>query len=286
METEGPFDEGAGTQVLDRKFLFVSSGGDSRTQVAWLFRSRPGERAIHREWSAWLARNGTWEPLVHEDGRTALGGTPWRILPGSAVRVVVGEGDQVESLFLRDPPRELETSVGELLTEWSGPRGGSVRLHRGRAVLPVGEEQGFVLDLARVWNDPGAGPGDWLFLHAGNGLQLFLAEELPLASPRSPAEYRGWSRVSLRDGQWPRVDVEWTEVRAFESARRDIPTRWRLSSPGGEITGELEVVSQHLNAGAGEGPLLPVTAFYEVSGSLRVEGQNYRVTGIVSHRQR
>lgn len=275
-----------GPRILDRELVFVSTEGDSATAVAWLFRARPGGDRVFREWAGWAARSGRWESLVNEEGVTPRAGPPARILPGDRVRLTVGAGDQVTSIALRDPLRELEVGLGESLTEWTGPGGRAVRLQRGEVLLPGGPQGGFVVDVTRIWDDPGDGPGDWIFLHSGDRLQLFLAEETPLASPRSPAGYRGWSRLALREGQWPRVDVDWSDTRSFESARRDIPVRWSLRSPGEEVVGELEAVSQHLTAGSGQGPLLPVSALYEVTGTLRVQGERFTVHGIVSHRQR
>ena len=275
-----------GPEVLDREFVFLSADADTSTTVAWLFRARPGGERVFREWAAWGARDGRWEVLLEEERVTPRAGTPWRVLPSQRVVLTVGSGDRISSIGLRDPGRSLDVELGELLTEWTGPGGRSARLQRGGVALAAGNESGFVVEVARSWEDPGPGPGDWLLLHAGERLQLFLAEETPVGDTRSPAGYRGWSRIAGRDGQWPRVRVEWTDTRSFESARREIPVRWSLTSPGEEIVGELEAVSQHLVAGPGRGPLLPVFALYEVTGNLQVEGERFQVRGIVNHRQR
>lgn len=283
---EGSAAAAPGPEVLDREFVFVSSGADTATAVAWLFRARPGGDRVFREWRAWGGRGGRWEALLASEGVTPRAGTPWRVLPGAGIVLTVGPGDQVSSIALRDPGRALEMELEELLTEWTGPGGRAVRLQRGTVRLSTGEEEGFVIEVARSWRDPGEGPGDWIFVHAGDRMQLFLSEETPLASPRSPAGYRGWSRIAFRDGQWPRVTIDWPETRSFESARRDIPAVWELSSPGGEIEGRLEAAGQHLSAGPGRGPLLPVLALFEVEGTLRLQGEPFQVRGIVSHRQR
>jgi hypothetical protein len=286
VSPDAPAAAAPGPEVMDREFVFVSTAGDTATTVAWLFRARPGGDRVFREWNGWAARGGRWEVLASEEGITQRAGTPWRILPGTRVRLAVGPGDQVTSIVLRDPGRELELRLGESLTEWTGPGGRSSRLQRGQVILPGGPQSGMVVEVARLWEDPGEGPGDWIFLQAGDALQLFLAEESPLGSPRSPSEYRGWSRIAMRDGQWPRVQVEWADTRSFESARRDIPVRWVIRSPGEEVVGQFEAVSQHLSAGAGRGPLLPVAALFEVQGNVQVHGERFQVRGVVSHRQR
>ncbi len=274
------------TPVFERSFLFASAPGDSALYLPWIFRSsvRPG--AIIRNRSSWLGRSGSWELLVREEETGTPSRTPWRIVPGPTIRLIAGMDDSMESILFRDPPRELEMEIGGLLTEWTGPQGESVRLYQGATLFPSGRVTGYVVDYARSWEEPRERPGDWAFLHAGDRFQFFLEEVIPIRDPRSPGRYQGWSRVALRDFRWPVLTVEWSEVRGFERARRDIPARWSFSSPGGDVEGELEVVASHLTALPGEGPILPVSAVFEVSGSVRVEGESFPVTGFVRHVQR
>lgn len=265
--------------------VFLSTEGDSAVVVPWLFRTHPGETDAVRDRGLWLAREGSWEVLHRDTLRTPAAGSPWRIVPGGPVRLVVGQDDGVERLIFREGPRELELVPGEFLAEWTNPEGSTFRLHRGTATFPAGTVDGFVLDLLRLWTGEEGRPGDWLFLHAGDGAQILLEERAPHAVPRSPGQFRGWSRVAFQQQPWPEVEVSWEEVRAFEPARRDIPTEWRLASPGSEVEGTLRAVSSHLSAGQGEGPLLPVSAFFEVEGDLRILGESFEVRGLVRHLQ-
>jgi hypothetical protein len=52
------------------------------------------------------------------------------------------------------------------------------------------------------------------------------------------------------------------------------------------MTGQLEARATHIEAGEGEGPLLPVGALFEVSGTFRVGTTDYPVRGLVRHVQR
>jgi hypothetical protein len=215
--------------------------------------------------------------------------TPWRIVPAVSTGLVVGPNDRVESLLLRTDPRELELTLGDLLTEWPRPGEESVGLVEGEALFPAGTVDGIVLDISRRWEmraDGSGAPGDWIFLHAGPQLQVFLEEEDPLAASRSPAPYHGWTRLAFRDLRWDEITLEWSEVRPFEEARRDVPVRLRFSAPPGGLSGELEVVSSWIEAGPGEGPILPLEGLFQVRGEIELQGEAFAVVGAVRHVQR
>lgn len=276
-----------GDLVFDREFLFVSLDSDSLVTVPWFFRARVTPEGVRREQSAWLSRRGSWEILGQESRTTEPTRAPWRILPGPLIRLIVGPGDRVESLLLRAPPRELETGLGPLMTEWASVGTESIRMYQGQTRFPAGNEDGIVIEISRRWEaSEGEGPGDWLFLHAGSDMQFFMEQEGTRGEPGESFPYRGWTRLALRDVQWPTLSVVFQELRAFEEARRDVPFRWGFSSAAGEITGDIEAVSSHLIAGQGDGPLLPVLGFFEVAGTMRIEGEEFSVSGFVRHIQR
>lgn len=283
-----PASPGPGDVVFDRDILFLSLDPDSLLAIPWSFRSRVTPTAVEREQKVLFAGGESWEVLAEESASTPPTRSPWRIIPGSKTGLVVGLDDRLESLILRDPPRELEVVVGDLMTEWPRPGDEAINLYRGRAEFPAGPADGLVLEISRRWEvseGGGGAPGDWLFLHAGPQLQLFLDEREPADSARSPARYGGWSRLALRDLGWEDVTMEWEEMRAFEEARRDIPVEWHFSTPRGDLSGTLTALNSHVEAGAGEGPILPVSGFFEVSGNLQIQGERFDVVGIVRHVQ-
>jgi hypothetical protein len=61
---------------------------------------------------------------------------------------------------------------------------------------------------------------------------------------------------------------------------------WSILSEGNEISGTLDTVSPFLEAGEGEGPMLPVEALYQVSGTLILDGRDFPVQGMLRHEQR
>ena len=276
-----------GELVFDREFLFLSTEADSLIIVPWFFRSRVTAEGIHREQTTWLSRGGDWEVLAQQTEDTPPTRSPWRILPGETVRLIVGPQDRIESLLFRDPPRALETVLGDLMTEWTSPGAQSVRMYRGQSVFPAGPVEGIVIEISRRWEaTEEGGPGDWVFLHAGSGLQLFMQGERAADDLGMPIRYEGWTRVSLRDLQWSDLAMDWEELRAYEDARRDVPVRWSLGTPGEEVSGTLESVSSHLMTGQGDGPILPLLGLFEVSGMVEVQGEQFPVTGLIRHVQR
>jgi hypothetical protein len=244
---------------------------------------------VYRELRVIVSRAGTWEELAHESMSTPPTRTPWRILPSPSTGVLVGPNDRVEALILRAAPRELELAFGDLLTEWPRPGEESIGLLEGRALFPAGTVDGIVLDISRRWeleSDGSGAPGDWLFLHSGPQLQVFLEEVGPVGTSRSPAPYHGWSRLAFRDLRWDELTLEWAEVGPYEEARRDVPVRLRFSAPAGGLSGEVEVVSSWIDVGSGEGPILPLEGLFQLSGQVDLQGESFAVVGAARHVQR
>ena len=273
--------------VFDREFAFLSADVDSLIIVSWFFRSRISDALARQEMTAWWTQGGEWEVLAEESAEIPRARSPWRIVPGAAVRLLVGPEDRIESLLLRAPAGELETALGELVAEWTAPVGESVRVYRGRTTFPAGPVDGIVIEVSRRWEeDEDRAPGDWVFLHSGADLQFFMAGEAASGNIEAPISSQGWSRTTLADARWPNLTMHWEEVRPFETARRDIPVRWALTSADGEVAGTLEAVSSHLTAGESDGPILPLFGLFEVAGTLEVQGEAWPVAGLIRHAQR
>jgi hypothetical protein len=197
----------------------------------------------------------------------------------------VGSGDAIERIYFQQGPRRLEVALGDLLAEWTGPRAQTFRIHEGATLLASGEVPGFVLDLSRAWTAEDPQPGDWGFLISGDALQVVL-EAGPWEEDTSGSRpFRGWGRVGFTNRQWEDLRVTWSDVRAFEPARRDVPMAWEIESATAGIRGTLVAVNPLLESGEGEGPMLPVEALYQVSGTLILDGREFPVRGIIRHSQ-
>lgn len=260
---------------------------DTMLVVPIFFSARTTPEGVLRRIRGWVARGGAWESFADEEWRGPPSRTPWRVVPRGPVRLVVGDGGAIETVIFRDPPRLLELDLGEELVEWTGTDGSTFHLEGSSALLGSRSFEGVTLDLARGRDLEDGSPGDWAFLVSGDSLQMVL-ESPTEAPPGTESAFQAFGRVDFRRFQWPDVTVEWTESRAYEPARRDVPGAWRFvsSGPGGpQISGSFSSRSSQLTTGSGEGPVLPVDALFIVSGTVELEGSEYPVQGLYRHRR-
>lgn len=269
-------------QHYERLVAFVGAPRDSTLSVHWAWdsRVRPGE--VGREVNGFLSRNGTWEQFLGLEWSTPPSRAPWRILPRRPVRVLMGEAEALQGIVYAEGGRELELVFGSTLSEWTGPAGETVRLQEAEVLLANRVVDGLLLDLSRSRGTAEPPARDWVLLSGEDNLELVLEDP---GLDGTPGMFRGWARLDFRPLQWPEVVVTWTEQRPFESARRDIPVSWSLASLDGELTGELTAIASHLEAGEGEGPILPVRALFDVEGVIRLDGREFPVRGLWRHLQ-
>lgn len=282
---EGAEEAGAGFRgrAYERNLVFMALAGDSAFVVPWLVSGQTQPGGVRRTARGLLARGGSWEEFYDETWESQPTRTPWRILPHGNLRLLVGEGDAVEGVIFSQGPRQLELEVtGGSLMEWTGTQGQVFRLLEGAAYLSDQRLEGLILDMSRVHNVESVAQGDWAFLTSGDSLQVIL-ENSEAAAPNTPGAYRAWARLDFRDLQWTAVDVDWSDVSAFEPARQDIPISWTVSTEDEQLEGVLQVQSAHVEAGQGAGPLLPVDALFLVAGTLRMEGRSFPVRGLFRH---
>lgn len=272
-------------QVHGRHVVFAATRDDSTLLVPWIFvaRTRPGR--VERRARGWLDRAGTWDAFLDESWGTPPTRAPWRLLPRGPFRLVVGEDDALQRIVYQQGGRNLEIVFGAVLADWSGPRGERFGVHHGSALLSGEEIEGVVFEARLVRRAEDPPQGDWAFLTSGDSAQVVLYDP---SSGDPPAEmsYRGLARIGEAEHRWPVVQVEWTAVRAFQQARRDVPVQWSLRSPTGDLVGTLEVVTSEITAGPGEGPLLPVDALFQVRGTIEIDGAELPVRGLFRHLQR
>jgi hypothetical protein len=268
----------------ERNFVFTTLTGDSAFLVPWLMSIRTLPGAVQRETQGFLVRGGTWEQFYSETWRTPPSRSPWRILPHTSLHLIVGEGDDIDDILFEEGSRRLELELDDVLQEWTGPRGETFRIQKAAAYLSDRRVDGIALDMFRSRGSDAAEPGDWAFLVSGDSLQVVL-ESPQRSDPGTVNAYRGWARLDFRDIQWPALTVDWTEVRAFQPARHDVPVAWTISSDGDEVSGSLQVRTAQISAGEGPGPVLPVDALFDVAGTLNIKGNTYPVRGLFRHRR-
>lgn len=268
----------------ERNFVFTTLNGDSTILVPWLMSMRTLPGAVQHETRGFLARGGTWAEFYSEKWSTPPSRAPWRILPHTSLHLIVGQGDEIDDLLFEEGARSLELELDDVLQDWTGPRGETFRLQKAAAYLAGRRVNGIALDMFRARGADDPEPGDWAFLVSGDSLQAVI-ESPQMETPGTVNAYRGWARLDFRNLQWPTLTVDWTEVRAFQPARHDVPVAWAISSDGDEVSGALEVRTAQIRAGEGSGPVLPVDALFDVVGTLKINGSTYPVRGLFRHRR-
>jgi hypothetical protein len=286
---QGPPDQAASGNFpgksYERNFVFTTLGDDSTFVVPWFLETTTRPGTVIREARGWLNRSGTWEAFYAEQWETPPTRVPARVLPYGSLRFVVREGDAVDGIIFDEGLRNLEVALGDVLTEWAGPRGEVFQLLEGSLYLADQRVGGVVLDMARGSSAESPPGGDWAFLTSGDSLQLVLEGTSEHDADSSPT-YLAWARLDFRDLQWADLAVDWTETSAFQPARRDVPTSWTISRPDGDVHGVLEVTSANVTPGSGDGPVLPVRALFEVAGTIVIEGRTFPVRGLFTHERR
>lgn len=289
-ENRGAATPGGGADTLpqtprrsyDRSLVFVSTTGDSLLVVPWIIEATTVPGGVDRSARAWLARNGVWEAFLRDAWSSPPNQEPWRILPRGPLRILVGERDRLDRIVYEGGSRRLEVSLEESQAEWTGNRGGSFNVLEGGLVLGDRRVPGRVLDVSQGIRMSEGNLGDWLFLVSGDSLAMVV--QAPLYQEEEMS-YQGWALDGFQELQWPEVVVDWQERRAYEPARRDIPSVVTFRSPSGNLEGEVRVLTLQLEVRAGPGPVLPVDGVMDVEGTVRIQGRELPVRGILRHRQ-
>ena len=277
--TRGP-DRNLDDRVYERNVVFMTVGADSAIIVPWLFRSSASELGVDRSAEAWLARAGLWEPFFSDRWESPSTRSPFRIHPHGPMDLVVGPDGVLDEILYEEGPRQLEVIIDEGVSDWSGSRGETFRIHQGAAHFGNLRIEGMILDMSRAWLREGPFPGEWMFLTGPGRLALMIEE-----TSGSPS-YTAWGRRGEEEYRWPEVEGVWSSVRSFEEARRDVPVAWELRSRDGDLDISLASAGMDLRAVPGEGPLLPVEGLYQVSGTVVLGGDSLDVRGLVRHVQR
>ncbi len=278
--TPGPGpDRNSDDRVYERNVVFMTAGADSSMIVPWLFRSSASEEGVERVAEGWFARAGLLEPFFAERWSSPPTRSPFRIHPRGAMDLVVGPDDILEAILYTEGPRQLEVVIAEGISDWSGSRGETFRIHQGFMHLGNLRIEGIVVDMSRVHLRGGPLPGEWIFVTGPELLVLMIEETGGLP------KYSGWGMQGDEAYRWPEVEVEWTSLRSFDEARRDVPVAWDVRSGDGDMRLSLVSNGMELRALAGEGPLLPVEGLAQVSGPLVFGGDSMQVRGLVRHVQ-
>ena len=265
--------------LYERNVVFMTVGADSAIIVPWFFRASSSQEGVEREVEGWLRRRGLWEPFFYDRWSSEPTETPYRIQPRGPMDLVVELGGTLQRILFAEGQRQLEVVIDEGMSDWSGNRGETFRVHRGAALFGDQRVEGIVLDMNRARFRDGPEPGEWMFL-AGPGRLAIL-----VTAPGGSPAYTAWGRRGEEEFRWPEVQVTWSSVRSFEEARRDVPVEWQIRSLNGDLQIALASAGMELRALAGEGPILPVLGLFQVTGWVVLHGDSLEVRGLVRHVQ-
>jgi hypothetical protein len=272
-------DQDSYNRIYERNIVFMTTDRDSLIIVPWLFRMSTSQESVDRTSEGWLAQNGIWESFFTDQQNSELTRHPFRVYPSGAMALVVGSNDVIEKIIYEEGLRYLEISIEEEVLEWNGSQGEMFRINQGAINLRDLLIEGMILDMNRTYTKGSVLPGEWMFLTGPNDLVVIIR------ATEESSNYTAWVKRGDQEYHWPDIEMEWSSVRSFEEARRDIPIAWRIRSLDGEMDISLTSVSMELNAVAGEGPILPVEGLHQVSGSLILTGDYLGMQGLVRHVQ-
>jgi hypothetical protein len=272
-------------RVFERNFVFASTEGDSAFIVPWMTKTTEESDSVLREARGWLERGGGWDEFYAERWSTPPSRSAARLVPHAGLEFLVRDGDVLDGILFERGARTLELILGDVRASWTGPRGGTYTVLTGAAFLVDQRVDGMVLDMSRGTGGPGEPGGDWVFLLSGDSAAFVFAGDVEYGGEAEPF-YRGWGATPEQDFQWGEVHLDWERTEAFPPARRDIPVEWRITSADGLLDGQVQAVSADLQPGEGPGPLLPVRALFEVSGTLSTRGGDFAVHGLLVHERR
>jgi hypothetical protein len=269
-------------RTYERAIAFRATETDSALAVVWLFRHADLGDAVRRSTRGFLLRAETWDLFLDERTDDPASTVPWRLVPTGPMRLVVGDGDRIDRVIFEADDRLLDLGLEGGGARWTGANGGTFDVESGSVVFGDRAFAGVAVDLSRARSAEEPPLGDWVFLTSGDSVVVLLQAR---TQTRDRDGFQGWALRGGREILLPEVTLEWTDTRAMDAARRDVPIAWSVASREGDLDGSISVLSADLRPGEGTGPLLPVEGVLEVGGTISLEGTDFRVRGILRHQQ-
>lgn len=307
--------------TYERRFLFLATEPEPPLALVYDFIVEAERTGLERTVRGWLGRNGGWASIVDEAWEMEWVREPWRLLPSGPLRLIVGEGDNVEAIVYRGEEEEARLAFGTVLNAWSPHPGGQLRIQR--AQLRVGEDAyiGTLLDTHFVYellaeltpaNSPMGGTTE-----EADGMNG--ADATPAGAVDAPAHAAGraltFDQVFVTDGRetflvasssdetvpfvwlydggveetWEGVDLVWLEPREAEGdvadAAAEVPTGWRLETTPASLQGEFHSLGHELTLLPGDPGVPELRGLYVIRGWIELHGERRQVAGIVVHGQ-
>lgn len=284
---DGPRRGQASASRYSRELVFVGRRRDEPLVASVVSRTTDGQSQRARELRGWLSHGSQWDRFLDERWRGTRAGSPWTLVPHGPLRLTAGRDPEIEALWFREGAREMRLELGRPLGGWN--RGSHTRIRIFDGTLRVGAERsrGMVAELLRLQDARTARAAQpdltHLLLSSGDSAQLVVAVG---GDPRTSGSSLAWWRSGGEATEWGQVELSPLAMRPLAEARRDIPSRWRLSIPEGELTGEVQALGLTAEIGEEREGVRAVEVRYTVVGWVERGGRRVRVHGMLRHSRR
>ena len=96
---------------FERSFVFLSNRQDSLLSAGWTSDAASRPDGVDRTGRGVVTLAGTGQIFYQHSATTSPSDVAWRVLPDTAMRILVGESDGIEQLVFESatPPRHLST---------------------------------------------------------------------------------------------------------------------------------------------------------------------------------
>lgn len=303
------------TAAFDRRVFFVGPGDETPAAAVFDFVAVSDSAGIHRGVRARVMDGDEWLRLLDEGWEMGAMRDPWRLVPRGPLKMVVDDAGEIATLLYRTDSLTLRLSLGGALAEYSPDDGTQLVLRQAsirvggndvdEGLVEGGAVEGLVLDaqlgraiprapMAPADTAPASGPPDTTEEATGPvgtgatpaarpGAEAFIVDAGGYALVLATASGGDLAWIySAGEGEVVRgTRLEPTAWADFPEAESQVPTAWRVLSPQGRITGELEAqASDHV---ALDGRELTALGYILVTGWIEDGGERRDVFGLMRH---
>lgn len=299
------------TAAYDRRLVFLGPGAELPTAAVFDFAVLSDSAGLRRGIRARLVDGMEWIPLMDAGWEMARMREPWRLVPHGDLKLIVGSAGELDALVFAGEELGVRLDPGSSIAEYSPDAGTQLVLRQAELRLGGEPVTGILLDaqLGRAVNpaaipriapepaDPGAeDAGEIAADAAGDSL---LVDPAPAARPGAEALLldnagyyvvfaasaegdMAWVHAAGRDDVRRPARLEPFEWEPFQEAGVQVPTAWRVLTPGDLFGGEIRAEAAD-RAVIGEGAATGAMGYVVVTGWIEDRGVRRNVYGMVRH---
>jgi hypothetical protein len=270
-----------------REYLFVGRRDAQPFAAVLAFTAVPREERLQRTARGWLALGSEWDRFLDDQWSSSAVGGVWRLVPREELRLLVGRGDEIQTLDFRRGDRVLRLHPGQAVASWEQRDEHRLSVRRGTLELAGQRLPGFVVETLLV-----EAPGSPLRQQGATYDRAVLTDgDQRLWVIAEGAEGGGSKRIARgivagNPLSWDSAELRWVHVRPEEQARRDVPVHWSVRIPEAGLEGEVVSVGFHSELGPDRPGRRTVEMYHTVEGWLGFGEERIEVVGVIRHVQR